>query len=172
MTEPTETITIRVPKSLKKKLEELSDKNHLNLNLLINQILTKNIHWDDHLTKMGWLQFDPVTIKQIFKFLEKEEIFKISNSIKKDIVNGIKFIYGDSSFEHVIEFINSWLTVTNLPFRHVQDNESHKFFINHDLGKNWSIFANRVTGEFIKELGFKISDLQSDSKSYTFTISK
>ena len=172
MTESTETITIQVPKSLKDKLEELSDKNQLNMNLLVNQILTKNIQWDDHVTKMGWLQFDPGTVREIFKYLEEDEFSKITNSVKKDIVNGIKFIYGDSSFEHTLEFINSWLTITNIPFRYTIDSESHKFFVNHDLGKNWSLFAIKVSEGFVKELGFTIKDFQSDSNSYGFTITR
>lgn len=172
MAESTETITIRVPKSLKQKLEELSDKNHITLNLLINQILTKNVHWDEHVTKMGWLQFDPNIVRELFKYLEENEINDLGITIKKDIVNGIKFIYGDTSFEHTIEFINSWLTITNIPFRYTKDTESHKFFVTHELGKNWSKFANKVLEEFVKELGFKIKDLQSDSDSYSFTITR
>ena len=115
------------------------------------------------------VQFDPGTVREIFKYLEEAEINNLVNSIKKDIVNGIKFIYGDSSFEHTLEFINSWLTSTNIPFRHIIDSESHKFFVNHDLGKNWSKFANKVSEEFAKELGFTVKDLQYDSNSYFFT---
>ena len=41
MSDPTEIITIRVPKSLKEQLEKTSKKNQLTLNTLINQILPK-----------------------------------------------------------------------------------------------------------------------------------
>lgn len=172
MTEPTVTITIRVPKSLKEKLEGLSQKNLLNLNLLINQILTKNVHWDEHLTKLGWLQFDPVTVKEIFQYLEEDEIINISKSIKNDIINGIKFIFGDSSFEHTTEFIDSWLTVTNTSFRHIENKGTHKFLVTHDLGEKWSFFATRVTEEFIKKLNFQISDINLEQNSYSFILSK
>ena len=172
MSESTEIITIRVPKSLKQKLEELSDKNHINLNLLLNQILTKNVHWDEHVTKMGWLQFDPNTVREIFKYLKENEINNLAKTIKKDIINGIKFIYGDASFEHTLEFINSWLTITNIPFRYTKDSESHKFFVTHELGENWSKFANKVTEEIVQDLGFTITDLQSDADSYSYTITR
>jgi len=39
--EPTDTITIRVPNALKEKLEKKIKENQVTLNLLINQILTK-----------------------------------------------------------------------------------------------------------------------------------
>lgn len=104
MSESTDTITIRVPKSLKDKLEKMSTKNHLNLNLLINQILSKNVHWDEHITKMGWLQFNPSTVREIFKYLDERKISDLAKSLKLEIINGIKFIYGDTSFQHTIKF--------------------------------------------------------------------
>ena len=172
MQEKTTTITIRVPDSMKKKLEALCSKNSINLNLLINQILSKNIHWDEHVTKMGWLQFDPVVTKTIFTHLDEEEINSITNSVKKDIIKSIKFIYGDVSFEHTIEFITSWLNFTNIPFRYTEKNNSHKFLITHNLGKNWSLFAVKVSEAFIKEIGFKTLDIHYDKSSYSFIITK
>ncbi len=170
MHEKTDTITIRVPESLKKKIEELSVKNNLNLNLQINQIISKNIHWDEHVVQMGWLQFDPAAIREIFKYLNEDAINSIATSIRKDIVKSIKFIYGDASFEHTIEFINSWLTFTNIPFRHSKETDSHKFLVTHNLGENWSRFAVKVSEEFITDLGFKIVNITLDKMSYGFTI--
>ena len=172
MSEPTDTVTIRVPKSLKNKLEEMSKKNQVNLNLLINQILTKNVQWDEHITKMGWLQFNPSTVREIFNYLTEEEITELAKTIKGDIINGIKFIYGDSSLQHTVEFMDSWLSATNTPFRHTEDSESHKFMVNHVIGKNWSTFATKVSEEFVTNLGFKITDIHANTDSYSFTIIK
>ncbi len=172
MSDPTDTITIRVPKSLKSRLEEISKKNQVNLNLLINQMLTKNVHWDEHITKMGWLQFDPSTVRAIFNFLTEEEITQLAKSIKRDIINGIKFIYGDTSLQHTVEFMDSWLSSTNIPFRHTEDSESHKFMVNHTLGKNWSTFAIKVSEEFVTEIGYTITNLHANTDSYSFTIIK
>ena len=68
MSDSTDVITIRVPKSLKEQLEKTSKKNQLNLNTLINQILTKKMHWDEQLTKLGWLPFDPFTVRAILDY--------------------------------------------------------------------------------------------------------
>lgn len=172
MSESTDTITIRVPKLLKTKLEEMSKKNQLTLNLTINQILTKNVQWDEHLTKMGWLQFEPGTVKEIFKHLNQEEINEISFSIKNDIINAIKFIYGDISLKNIVDFIEMWLRSTNTPFRHMEDEGSHKFFIKHTIGKNWSSFAVKVSEDFIQELGFKVEKPSIEVDAYSFSILK
>ena len=172
MSESTDTITIRVPRSLKEDLEGICKKNQVNLNLLVNQILTKNVQWDKHITSMGWLQFNPSTVKGIFTFLNDKQISELAESIKQDIINGIRFIYGDTTLDHTIEFIEAWLNSTNIPFRYSMDLGSHKFLVNHNLGENWSIFAVTVTKVFVSELGFTITEAFTSPDSYSFTISK
>lgn len=168
----TTTMTIRVPKSLKDKLEDTSRKKQVNLNLLVNQILTKNMHWDEHVNKMGWLQFNPATVRELFNYLDEKQISDLAKSIKLDIINGVKFIYGDTSLPHLVEFMISWLNSTNIPFRHVEDSKHHKFLINHTLGINWSTFAILVSKEFVMDLGYDIIDLNSGPDSYSYTIVK
>lgn len=172
MSELTDTVTIRVPITVKRKLEEQSKKNQSNVNLLINQILVKNLQWDEHMTKMGWLQFNPSTIKAIFNYLTEEQIEDIAKTAKSDALNGIKFIFGDTSFEHTVEFMDSWLKSTNVAFRHTEDSDVHKFLVNHTIGKNWSIFATKISEEFITELGHKITDICANTDSYSYTIAK
>ncbi|MGD8299477.1 MAG: hypothetical protein PVG77_02075 [Nitrosopumilaceae archaeon] len=172
MTESTDIITIRVPKSLKERLEKSSKKNQVSLNTLINQILTKKMNWDEQLTKLGWLSFDPSTIRAILNYLTEEEIAEVSETTKEKVIKGIKFIYGDSSLQNVADFIDAWLSDANMIFRHTENSESHQFLIHHELGINWSIFVNNVVVGFVKELGYQATNLHEKEDSYSFTISK
>ena len=172
MAENTDTISIRVPSSLKAQLEKLSEKQQLNMNLLINQILTKNVEWDEHISKMGWLQFEPSTVKEIFERLDEQKISEISKSIKNDIINSIKFIYGGTSLENTIDFMEMWLRSTNSSFRHTEDEKSHKFIIKHNIGKNWSTFAVKVTEEFVLGLGYLVANTSAEKDVYSFEILK
>ena len=172
MSESTDTITIRVPKLLKEQLEKTSKKNQVNLNLLINQILTKKMHWDEQLTKLGWLPMDPFTVKEIIHYLTDEAIIEISKNSSEKVIKGILFIYGDTSLSHVVEFIDSWLDTANMTFRHTEDSQSHKFLVHHDLGRNWSLLSSKVIDGFITKSGYKISDPIEKDDSYSFTISK
>jgi hypothetical protein len=170
MAEETDIITIRVPKSLKNKLEERSKKNGNPLNLTLNKILEKETKWDEYLSEMGWLQFDPSTVRIIFSLLNESQIKEIAKKNKHDIISSIKFIYENPSYENTVDFIESWYKAANMPFRHIKNENSHKFIVNHDLGKNWSIFAIAVTNEFLSELGFIQTNTSIESKAYTFEI--
>ena len=120
---------------------------------------------------MGWLQFDPSLVREMFKQFNESQIKEIAQSIKGDVINGIKFIYGDATLQHTVDFIDSWLTVTNMTFRHSENDNSHKFLVNHQLGKNWSTFAVTTSKLFLKDLGLKIGDIHIDKDSYSFSIS-
>lgn len=172
MSESSDTITIRVPKSIKEKLEVLSTKNHMNLNLLINHILIKNVQWDEHLTQMGWLQFEPSTVKEIFKHLDEMEINEIASSIQNNIISALNFIYGKATLENIIDFIEMWMKSTNTPFRHIEDEKTHKFIIRHNIGKNWSSFAIKVCEKFIPKLGFKVENTYVKNDTYSFSVIK
>ena len=172
MSEQTDTITIRVPKSLKEQLEKTSKKNQSTLNNLVNQILIQRMHWDEQLNKMGWLQFEPSTVKLLIQKISEKDMDEIILSSKKGVMKAIEFIYGDTKVEHVVSFIDSWLTATNLPFRHTEDKESHKFLVTHNLGLNWSIFANKTVIAFTEELGHKIISFENKEDSYTTVIGK
>jgi len=172
MSDSTDIITIRVPKSLKEQLEKNSKKNQLKLNTLINQILSKKMHWDEQLTKLGWLPFDPFTIRKILNYLTEEEITEVSNLSHQKVIKGINFIYGDTSIQNIADFIDTWLGDANMVFRHTEYSESHKFLVHHELGKNWSIFVNKVVIGFVKELGYSLTILSEKEDSYSFTIFK
>jgi hypothetical protein len=171
MQEDTDIITIRVPKSLKDKLEDRSKKQDHTLNLTINKILAKEVEWDDYLAEMRWLQFDPNTIRVIFSHLNEEQIKEIAKQIKHDVISAVKFIYEHPTLENTIDFIKSWLKSANMSFRHTSDENIHKFVVNHELGKNWSLFAISVTDEFLTELGFKQTTTAIESKTYRFDVS-
>lgn len=171
MAEETEIITIRVPKSLKKNLEEKSKREGHALNLTINKILVKEVDWDGYLSEMRWMQFDPNTIKEIFSHLNEDQIREIAKRIRYDVISAIKFIYENPTLENTVEFIESWLKSANISFRHTSDENSHKFIVTHDIGKNWSLFAISVTDEFLSELNFRQTNTVIENKTYRFEVS-
>jgi hypothetical protein len=170
--ESTDTITIRVPKALKGKLEKKTKENKITLNLLINQILTKNLNWDEYMTTMGWLQFNPFTVKEIFKALDEKKMIEITKSIAFEIIDAIKFIYGDVSLNSVIDFLDTWHNSANIPFRRIENGASHQYIVNHKLGKKWSIFETKTIEQFLGELGFKVIISQMRTESCSFRVLK
>ena len=172
MYESTDTITIRVPKSLKERLEKKSKGDQITMNLLINRILSKNLSWDEHMTTMGWLQFDPLTVREIFKSLDEKKMSQITKAITFEIIDAVKFIYGDVSLNSVIDFIDTWHHSANISFRRIEKGDSHQYMVNHKLGKNWSIFESKTIEQFLGKMGFKVTISQIRTNSCSYNILK
>ncbi len=172
MSKPTDTITIRVPGDLKTHLDAICKREKINMNLLINQILEKSVYWDTHLSKMGWVTFQPSVVNQLMNCISRKEMEEIASKISGDIVNSIKFLYGDNSFESLIKFFESWLQSTNSPYRHDESTNHHKFIVDHKLGKNWSEFAVLSSTAIVEKLGFKIGLSEINENQYSYVIEK
>ncbi len=170
--EPTDTITIRVSKALKKRLEKKTKENQVTLNLLINQILTKNLNWDEYMTTMGWLQFNPSTVREIFKSLDEKKMTDIAKSITLEVIDAIKFIYDDVSLNSIIDFLDTWHHSANIPFRRIENGARHQYMVTHKLGKNWSIFETKAIEQFVGKMGFKVTVSQINTDSCSFSILK
>lgn len=172
MSKPTDTITIRVPNKLKTELEEICKKEKINLNLLINQILEKSVNWDTHLSKMGWVTFQPSTVREIMSYLTKKEMESIASKISSDVLSSINFLYGDTKLENLIKFIESWLQSANSPYRYSETKTSHEFIVDHSMGKNWSEFAIIVLKDFVGKVGHRIRDTEIKENQYSYKIEK
>lgn len=171
MNEDTDTVTIRIPKSLKKTLEDRSRKKELSLNNLINKILINNVFWSDHLKELGWMYFHPSIVREIFISLDGSDIEKIVKKNKKDILNGIKFLYEEITLDKIVKFMQSWLDSANMPYRHIQKDRTHRFIVTHTLGKNWSMFATRIIQEIVTDAGLETNNVHFSEDQYSFDIS-
>ena len=169
MVEETEVITIRVPIALKMKLEEKAKKEQQTLNSTINKLLFKEFNWDEYTSDLGWMQFDPSVIREIFSHLNEEQITKIAEQSKKVIISNIRFIYEYPTLDNSIEFITSWLKSSKMSYRLVK-NGHYKLTVSHDLGKNWSIFANLLTKKWFEELGFRFGTHMEEVKNYSLEV--
>lgn len=96
----------------------------------------------------------------------------ISSKISGDVIDSIKFLYGDNSFQSLIKFFESWLQSTNSPYRHSESANSHKFIVDHKLGKNWSEFAVLTSNSIVEKLGFKIKKSEISASQYSYEIEK
>lgn len=110
----------------------------------------------------------------ITRLLEKhseKEIESISQFIAKtqvkDIVLLLREKFDINSFLDVVE---NWLRVSNYPYQHQVDNKIHKFVIQHDMGKKWSLFLSENWKTVFEELGVPMKNVDLTDNILMFTI--
>ena len=154
MKNDSEIITIRVSSKLKKNLLIQAKNKNQNLNQIIREMLEKQFAWDSKISEMGYLPMDPNAIILLFEHLTINEIKQISKKISNYAIDGINHIFGEATFENTINFIVHWLKDSNMTFKHVEKNDTHRLIVTHKLGKKWSVFMINVVIHILNKLGF------------------
>lgn len=166
-------ITSRVKEDVKKKLEEECELKNITLNTLIGQILSKHVDWDRFAENIGFTFTSKVAIKAFLELLSEEQIEKITHNQCKDAMkSSIDFIQGEFNFESFIKTLDQWIGSSNIPFRHITTKDSEKFVIQHDMGKNWSLYIVSLAEATSWDLNYGIGKKIIGEQSVSFEIKK
>jgi len=169
----TDVVSIRIDDDLKKKLIEESELKQVNLNILINQVLSKHIGWDEVGNKMGWLFLTKRSIGAFLAPLDKNSIISIAETVgKEEFRNAVQFSYGMVDYNTTVRFMEAWLQNTETKYSHMYDLNQNKYIIQHEFGKNWSIYFLKTLDSLFQDLGYKFTEQMADELSCSFQIEK
>lgn len=169
----TDVVSIRIDDELKKKLREESELKQVNLNTLINQVLSKHVGWDEVGNKMGWMFLTKRSMGAFLAPLDKNSIISIAETVgKEEFRNSVQFAYGRVDYDSAIRFMETWLQNTETKYSHMYDLNQNKYIIQHEFGKNWSIYFITTLDSLFQDLGFKFTEQIADDLSCSFQIEK
>ena len=104
----------------------------------------------------------PQEVEDLSKYIAKNEIKDMTLLLRKE--------YTLSSF---LDTIESWLRVSGFPYRRdedITDNHTHTFVIQHDMGKRWSMYFDRLFKYVFEELNLRKYSFDNTDNSVTFKI--
>ena len=137
-----ETITLRIEKSLLNELRQESEHHQNSINILVNQILRKYLQLYKPAKKAVIVLFpkvflskmlDNVTEHQVIKTTEdfcKNNLFELSNML------GIK-----TSLSSFMGGYCSWLEESGINYRVDTFDDTDTYVIQFDMGRNWSLYT-------------------------------
>ena len=107
--------------------------------------------------------------------LNEQEVQDLSQYIAtnetKDMTLLLRKEYSLSSF---LDTIESWLRVSGFPYRrdsdYNRDNQMQTFVIQHDMGKRWSLYFERLFKYVFEDLNLKKYTIDKTDNSLTFKI--
>ena len=135
----TSTITIRVNADLKKKLQDASEQNKINLNTLLNQIISRHVEWCEIAQDLGWITISRRFFLHIINSLGKDLLEKLGRTIiKEDRQCGVQYLYGTIDADSVKKFTSEWNKAANMKCRYFP-NDDHRCTVQHNMGMNFSI---------------------------------
>lgn len=168
----TSIITVRVDKEIKDELEKMSNKETTNLSNTVNRILKEHITWDRFKSDLKFVSFNQKITRELFLNLNSKKIEELSSVNSKSFEDACEYIHGKVDFNTFIETIDHWLVDSNFVFRHIMIENSDRYVINHEYGKNFSTFLLETFSQNVEKLGYKISDKIIGEIKLSFKIKK
>ncbi|MGI0056532.1 MAG: hypothetical protein ACREAK_04070 [Nitrosarchaeum sp.] len=165
----TKTITFRLSASIIDDLKQDAEIEKINLNGLVSRILSNHILWERYERKVGLLPMTKPFVKDAINRLDEKEIINLAQKIEKDTSNDIfNSMKVACSIEDFIEILRTWLNVAWMQHFFKKSKGFYHFKIQHDIGKNWSLYIKTlVTGLFEDIIGKKLQ-VQTSKNSITF----
>jgi hypothetical protein len=82
------------------------------------------------------------------------------------------FMYGEITLDTFIKSLDAWLAASHIPFRHIIDDDTDKYVIQHDLGDVFSKYLVTVINAILNEFTFCIAKQDLTDQSVSFEIDK
>ncbi|MCA9827786.1 MAG: hypothetical protein KC444_05255 [Nitrosopumilus sp.] len=154
----TKTVSLRLSSSLIEEIKQEAGFEKINFNALVSKILGNHILWEKYERKVGLLPMTKPFVKYAVEKLTEKEIIHLAEVIEKDTFSDIlNFMKGEYTVEDFIEILRTWLHVAWMQHDIEKKNNTVIFKIQHDLGKNWSLYVKTLATElFYDILGKKL----------------
>ena len=166
-------ISVRVDTDIKNKLEIESEMKGMTLNTLIGQIITKHTSWDRFAEDIGFVFLTKPFLRAILSHVPEKEMTTIAVTVCRGAMKDATiYMYGELTVDTFIKSLDSWLAASHIPFRHIKDDDTDKYVIQHELGNVFSNYLVTVINAILNEFKFRIHKQELTDQSVTFEIDK
>lgn len=183
----TKSITFRLDSTVVEELQRDADQGEISLNVLVNQILKRNVEWDRYENKLGMMPIPKSMLTTLIdEAMQLAADAKIADleSYRNKIVNNaaetalkvmkdsVLFMRKEYSFWTVLDVLRQYMKVAGIISDHrIERGRKHVFIIQHDLGENWSFFAKELLSKIFIELAQVRAEISTTSKTVRAEIS-
>lgn len=183
----TKSITFRLDSTVVEELQRDADQGEISLNVLVNQILKRNVEWDRYENKLGMMPIPKSMLTTLIdEAMQLAADAKIPDleSYRNKIVNNaaetalkvmkdsVLFMRKEYSFWTVLDVLRQYMKVAGIISDHrIERGRKHVFIIQHDLGENWSFFAKELLSKIFIELAQVRAEISTTSKTVRAEIS-
>lgn len=164
----TRSITFRLDTMLIDELQRDADQVEVSLNVLINQVLRRYVEWDRYEHSLNMI---PIPKSILSTLIDQSIQLAVDGGIKdiqarkqlivKHAAQGafhvirdcVLFMKKKYSLWTVLDVLRNYMKVSGISSDHkIESGGRHIFIIHHDLGENWSLFAEELLSMIFIEL--------------------
>ncbi|MGI0006452.1 MAG: hypothetical protein ACREAR_00445 [Nitrosotalea sp.] len=152
----TESVSLRLDKLTWNKLKVVAKKQQLSPNALVSQILDSHLDWELTAADAGWAVMPKPFLIELFKVIEKDEIEKITTKLSSQTAKDIAlYMRGKHDLSSWLSVIRARCVRSAFDLTEYEDERKHDLIIQHNMGKNWSIYLKTYFENIFHDLEVK-----------------
>ena len=167
-------VTLRFDNEILNQLRNESNQKRISLNTLASQIFQSHVEYDTYASRAGMISFPKSLLIRLMEGLGEREVEELSKYIAKNEIKDMTLLLRkDYSLSSFLDTIESWLRVSGFPYRRDEgsiDNRVQIFIIQHDMGKRWSTYFEKLFKYVFEDLKVRKYNFDSTDNSITFKI--
>jgi hypothetical protein len=138
-------MTFRLNENVITTLRAESERRHISLNTIVNQILQRYVEWDMYESKVGLISMLKPVVAELFKKTNKQEIIDLARSIGKNATNDAAlFMKNKMDIDSFLSWLDVRMKNSSVEINHSIEGSTHTYILKHDLGENYSLFQKTV----------------------------
>src|SRR5919199_2207027 len=166
-----ESITFRLDSTILNKLHYEAEQKEISVNTLVSHIIRRHIDWHSNAAKAGFVTVRKGLLRNLINRLSEEEISSIAEYIaKNETKDFILLLRNEYNIESALDVIETWIKISGYPYRHEVNHTRHSYVIQHDMGKNWSLYISELYRFLFEEFGLKRVEFDLNHNTLDFIV--
>ena len=149
--ETTRSITYRLPSKIVEELETEAMRKNISQNVLVKQILEKYVTWDRFGAQIGMIPIPKGILDSLGADMNGEDMAEIIKMLLPFIKDTVLFMKGKYDLKRCLETLEDYMRASGMKSDHRIEGELHHYFIQHELGMDWSFFTEQLLKEIFNQ---------------------
>src|ERR687892_2455828 len=127
--------TFRLPSEKLNKLRKVSEAKNVTPNTLVNQIIKAHLDWHSRAAHAKLYYLPKSFLIRLLNELDEEELNELArDTAKNDLVDISLFLRGRFTIASMSDIAETWLKISQMPYRLEVIERSIKIIVEHDMG--------------------------------------
>ena len=166
-----ESITFRLDSTILNKLHHEAEQKDISVNTLVSHIIGRHIDWHSNAAKAGFVTVRRALLSNLINRLPEKEISCLAEYIaKNETKDFVLLLRNEYNIESALDVIETWIKISGHPYRHEVNYTRHSYVIQHDMGKNWSLYMAELYRFLFEEFGLKKVEFDLNHNTLDFIV--
>jgi hypothetical protein len=139
-------ITFRIATEKLNQLRSVSEAKNVSLNTLVNQVIKAHLDWHSMAADAKLYYLPKSFLVRLVDQLTEDQIREVArDTAKNDLVEISLFLQGGFSIASLSNITETWLRISQMPYRLEINGDSSKIIIDHDMGYKYSYLIREIS---------------------------